>query len=107
MLLPRDEIVFAHLFEWRRVLMASGRPDGQLPPGLCRRPDLAGVQRRHRRAQADALLRGIARSQRGQPVGRVRPLLAQAMRGVQVRLPDRALAELAAAISAGQPVTLP
>jgi len=87
--------------------MAAGRPDGQLPPGLCRRPDLAGVQRRHRRAQAEALLRGIARSQRGQPVGRVRPLLAQAMRGVQVRLPDRALAELAAAISAGQPVTLP
>ncbi len=53
------------------------------------------------------MLRGIARSQQGQPVVRVRSLLGQALRELRVRLPAAALAELAAAIRAGRPVTLP
>lgn len=87
--------------------MAAGRPNTQLLAPPFRRAAIAELQRGYRRAQAEALLRGIARSQHGQPVTRVRPLLAQAMRGVQMRLPERTLTELAAAISAGQPVKLP
>jgi hypothetical protein len=79
----------------------------QSPPTPSGRPDLAALRRRQRRAQAEAIVRGIARSQRGQPASRVQGLLAQALRSVRVRLSDRTLAELAAAISAGQPVTLP
>lgn len=60
-----------------------------------------------RRAQAEAMLRGIARTQQGQPARRVRVLLGQALRAVRVRLPEHTLTELAVAISAGQPVALP
>jgi hypothetical protein len=63
--------------------------------------------RRRRRAQAEAMLRGIARSQAGQPAGNVRLLLSQAFRGGHVRPSPAKLDELAAAIAAGRPVALP
>ena len=69
--------------------MVAGHLNTQLSAPRPRRPAIAALQRGYRRAQAEALLRRIARSQHGQPVTRVRPLLDQAMRGVQMRLPDR------------------
>jgi hypothetical protein len=80
---------------------------GQPPATRRGRSGVAEQRRQHRRTQAEAMLRGIARSQRGQPAARVRVLLAQALRGVQVRLPAHTLTELADAISAGRPVALP
>ena len=88
--------------------------EGQLPAVLARRSldslvifgpdtdlhsalDFAAAQRVQRPALGVILIRRRVDS----------ALLAQAMRGLQVRLPGHVLAELAAAISAGQPVTLP
>ncbi len=53
------------------------------------------------------MLRGIARSQAGAPTARIRRLLADALGGLRVRLPAGVLNELAVAISAGRPVSLP
>jgi hypothetical protein len=87
--------------------MTAAVRTGQPAPTRRSGPDVAAQRRRQRQAQAEAMLRGIARTQQGQPAPRVRVLLCQALRAVRVRLPDQTLTELATAISAGRPVTLP
>ena len=76
-------------------------------PGQLRTPEVSAQLRRQRRAQADAMVRGVARSQAGRPTRQIRQVLATALRAVRVRPGAAALDELAAAISAGRPAALP
>lgn len=76
-------------------------------PRQLRTPAVSAQLRRYRRAQAEAILRGVARSQAGRPTRQIRQVLATALREVRVRPAAATLDELAAAISAGRPAVLP
>jgi len=60
-----------------------------------------------RRGYARAVLRSLARSQRGQPVTQVTRVLRSALTPLGVRLSPAVLRDLAAGIAAGNPVELP
>ena len=60
-----------------------------------------------RRRYANAVLQSLARSQQGRSAAQVQRILRGALKPLGVRLPPGALHELAASISAGQPVELP
>ena len=70
-----------------------------------RTPAVSAQVRRQRRAQADAIVRGLARSQVGRPAREIRQVLAAALREVGVRPAAATLDSLAA--SAGRPAALP
>jgi hypothetical protein len=72
-----------------------------------RTPAMSAQLRRQRRAQADAIVRGVARSQAGRPAREIRQVLAAALRQVGVRPAAATLDGLAAAVSAGRPAALP
>ena len=76
-------------------------------PRQLRTPAVDAQLRRQRRAQAEAIVRGVARSQAGRPTRQIRQLLATALSEVRVRPAAATLDELAAAISAGRPAVLP
>ena len=60
-----------------------------------------------RRRYANTVLRSLVRSQQGRPAAQVQRVLRDALKPLGVRLTPGALHELAANISAGQPVELP
>ena len=72
-----------------------------------RTPAMSAQLRRQRRAQADAIVRGVARGQVGRPAREIRQVLAAALREVGVRPAAATLDGLAAAASAGRPAALP
>jgi len=72
-----------------------------------RTPAVNAQLRRQRRAQADAIVRGVARSQAGRPAREIRQILTAALRQVGVRPAASTLDTLAAAVSAGRPAALP
>ena len=72
-----------------------------------RTPAVNAQLRRQRRAQADAIVRGMAGSQVGRPAREIRQVLAAALRQVGVRPAAATLDGLAAAVSAGRPAALP
>lgn len=72
-----------------------------------RRPAVANQAAEHRRAYAATVLRGLARTQRGRPVGQVRKLVRDALSPLGIRLPPTGWQELAADLVAGRPVILP
>jgi hypothetical protein len=60
-----------------------------------------------RRGYAQAVLRALARSQRGRPIPQIQRVLRDALSPLGVRLPAAVLHDLAAGIAAGRPVELP
>ncbi len=60
-----------------------------------------------RRRYASAVLQSLASSQQGRPAAQVQRVLRGALKPLGVRLTPGALHQLAANISAGQPVELP
>lgn len=60
-----------------------------------------------RRRYARAVLRSLARSQRGQPVAQVTRVLRSALTPLGVRLSPAVLRDLATGVAAGNPVELP
>lgn len=71
------------------------------------RAGMARQVKQQRRGYAHAVLRGLARSQRGQPTARIQRVLRDSLIPLGVRLTPAALRELAAGIAAGRPVELP
>ena len=63
--------------------------------------------KQQRRGYAQAVLRALARSQRGRPTPQIQRVLRDALSPLGVRLPPAVLQELAEAIAAGRPVELP
>jgi len=63
--------------------------------------------KQQRREYAQAVLRALARSQRGRPTRQIQRVLRDALSPLGVRLSPAALQELAAGIAAGRPVELP
>jgi hypothetical protein len=74
------------------------------------RPARIGVARQvkqQRRGYAAAVLRTLARTQRGRPATQIRATLRGSLAPLGVRLTPATLRELAADIAAGRPVELP
>jgi hypothetical protein len=67
----------------------------------------AAQVKEQRRGYARAVVRSLARAQRGQPVAQVARVLRSALTPLGVRLSPAVLRDLAAGISAGDPVELP
>jgi hypothetical protein len=63
--------------------------------------------KQQRRGYAQAVLRALARSQRGRPTRQVQRALRDALSPLGVRLSPAVLQDLAAGIAAGLPVELP
>jgi hypothetical protein len=63
--------------------------------------------KQQRRGYAQAVLRALARSQRGRPTAQVQRVLRDSLSPLGVRLSPTALRDLAAGIAAGRPVELP
>ena len=72
-----------------------------------RRASMSRQVQQQRRGYAQAVLRALARSQRGRPTPQIQRVLRDALSPLGVRLPPAALQELAADIAAGRPVELP
>jgi hypothetical protein len=72
-----------------------------------RRASMSRQVQQQRRGYAQAVLRALARSQRGRPTPQIQRVLRDALSPLGVRLPPAALQELAAGIAAGRPVELP
>jgi hypothetical protein len=72
-----------------------------------RRASMGRQVKQQRRGYAQAVLRALARSQRGRPTAQVQRVLRDSLSPLGVRLSPTALQELAAGIAAGQPVELP
>ena len=75
-------------------------------PGT-RRTSMSRQVKQQRRGYAQAVLRALARSQRGRPAPQIQRVLRDALLPLGVRLPPAVLQELAAGITAGRPVDLP
>jgi hypothetical protein len=87
----------AHTTRQRTTALArNGRPGS-----------VAAQVKDQRRGYARAVVRSLARAQRGQPVAQVQRVLRGALTPLGVRLSPAALRELAAGIAAGTPVELP
>ena len=67
---------------------------------------VASQIKQQRRVYARAVLRGLARTQQGQPTVQVQRVLREALTPLGVRLPAVTLHQLAADITAGRPVDL-
>ena len=72
-----------------------------------RRTSMSRQVKQQRRGYAQAVLRALARSQRGRPTAQVQRMLRDSLSPLGVRLSPAALHELAADIAAGRPVELP
>jgi len=72
-----------------------------------RRPGVARQAALARRAYAETVLRGLARTQQGRPVAQVRRLVKDALTPLGVRLTPDQCQQLAADLTAGRTVTLP
>jgi len=72
-----------------------------------RRPGVAAQAALARRAYAETVLRGLARTQQGRPVAQVRRLVEDALSPLGVRLTPNQCQQLAADLAAGRTVTLP
>ena len=71
------------------------------------RASMRSQVKQQRRGYAQAVLRALARSQRGRSTPQIRRVLRDALSPLGVRLPPAVLQELAAGIAAGRPVELP
>ena len=87
-----------------RIPAGTATPRRQ--PGLPRASISRQVQQQ-RRGYAQAVLRALARSQRGRPTPQIQRVLRDALSPLGVRLPPAMLQDLAAGIAAGRPVELP
>lgn len=89
----------------------SANPTGQRatapPRGGRAGSSVAAQVKEQRRGYARAVVRALARAQRGRPVAQVQRVLRSALTPLGVRLSPAALRELAAGITAGTPVELP
>jgi hypothetical protein len=72
-----------------------------------RRASMSRQVKQQRRGYAQAVLRALARSQRGRPTAQVQRVLRDSLSPLGVRLSPTALRDLAAGIAAGRPVELP
>jgi len=72
-----------------------------------RRASMSRQVKQQRRGYAQAVLRALARSQRGRPTAQVHRVLRDSLSPLGVRLSPTALRDLAAGIAAGRPVELP
>ena len=72
-----------------------------------RRANMSRQVKQQRRGYAQAVLRALARSQRGRPTPQIQRVLRDALSPLGVRLSPAVLQELAAGIAAGRPVELP
>jgi hypothetical protein len=72
-----------------------------------RRACVSRQVKQQRRGYAQAVLRALARSQRGRPTAQVQRVLRDSLSPLGVRLSPTALRDLAAGIAAGRPVELP
>ena len=72
-----------------------------------RRASMSRQVKQQRRGYAQAVLRALARSQRGRPTPQIQRVLRDALSPLGVRLSPAVLQELAAGIAAGRPVELP
>jgi hypothetical protein len=81
---------------------ATPRRQSALP-----RASISRQVKQQRRGYAQAVLRALARSQRGRPTPQIQRALRDALSPLGVRLSPAALQELAADIAAGRPVELP
>jgi hypothetical protein len=72
-----------------------------------RRASMSRQVQQQRRGYAQAVLRALARSQRGRPIPQIQRVLRDALSPLGVRLSPAMLQELAAGIAAGRPVELP
>ena len=77
------------------------------PARPIRRPVVAKQAAEQRRTYAATVLRGLARTQAGRPVGQVRKLVKDALTPLGIRLAPAGWAQLATDLAAGRPVTLP
>lgn len=82
------------------VLM--GYPSSSSTAGIERQVSILGGGQ-----QPQAVLRALARSQRGRPTPQIQRVLRDALSPLGVRLSPAVLQELAAGIAAGRPVELP
>jgi hypothetical protein len=89
-----------------RMRIPAGTATPRRQPGLPRASISRQVQQQ-RRGYAQAVLRALARSQRGRPTPQVQRVLRDALSPLGVRLSPAVLQELAAGIAAGRPVELP
>ena len=87
-----------------RIPAVTAMPRRQ--PGT-QRASISSQVKQQRRGYAQAVLRALARSQRGRPTPQVQRVLRDALSPLGVRLSPAALQELAAGITAGRPVELP
>jgi hypothetical protein len=87
-----------------RIPVGAALPQSQ--PGT-RRTGISRQVKLQRRGHAQAVLRALARSQRGRPTAQVQRVLRESLSPLGVRLSPAALHELAADITAGRPVELP
>jgi hypothetical protein len=71
------------------------------------RASMSRQVKQQRRGYAQAVLRALARSQRGRPTPQIQRVLRDALSPLGMRLPPAVLQELAANIAAGRPVELP
>ena len=71
------------------------------------RASMSRQVKQQRRGYAQAVLRAIARSQRGRPTRQIQRVMRDALSPLGVRLPPAVPQELAAGIAAGRPVELP
>jgi hypothetical protein len=87
-----------------RIPAGTATPRGQseLP-----RASMSRQVKQQRRGYAQAVLRALARSQRGRPTPQIQRVLRDALSPLGVRLSPAMLQELAAGIAAGRPVELP
>jgi hypothetical protein len=87
-----------------RIPTGAAIPRSQ--PGT-RRARMSRQVKQHRRGYAQAVLRALARSQRGRPTAQIQRVLRESLSPLGVRLSPAAPHELAADITAGRPVELP
>jgi hypothetical protein len=87
-----------------RIPTGAAIPRSQ--PGT-RRARMNRQVKQQRRGYAQAVLRALARSQRGRPTAQVQRVLRESLSPLGVRLSPAALQDLAADIATGRPVELP
>jgi hypothetical protein len=89
-----------------RMRIPAGTATPRRQSGLPRASMSRQVQQQ-RRGYAQAVLRALARSQRGRPIPQMQRVLRDALSQLGVRLSPAVLQDLAAGIAAGRPVELP
>jgi hypothetical protein len=89
------------------AMTPATRPRPSPPRPSPARISVARQVRLQRRGYATAVLRTLARTQRGRPATQIRATLRSSLAPLGVRLTPARLRELAADIAAGRPVELP